>query len=84
MFSNISSNTSSGGCCPNKEWGMVSEGMQKGIEGHWFNAVPSHLKVESDGGNQPVLMSMGGVLLFPIETRMQIWECVDASVLLAL
>ncbi len=60
---------------------MVSEGMQKGMEGHWFNAVASHCEVESDGGNQLVLMTMGGVLLIPRETTLQIWGRVDASFL---
>ncbi len=51
------------------------------MEGNWFNVVASHGEAESDGGNQLGLMTMGGVLLLPRETRMQIWGRVDASVL---
>ncbi len=56
-------------------------GILRGMQRHWLSVVAYHLEVKSDGGNQPVLMTMEGELQFPSETRMQIWEYVDASVL---
>ncbi len=60
---------------------MVGVGILRGMQRHWLSVVAYHLEVKSDGGNQPVLMTMEGELQFPSETRMQIWGYVDASVL---
>ncbi len=59
----------------------VGVGILRTIKGNWSNVFASHCEVESDGGNQLVLMTMGGVLLIPRETTLQIWGYVDASVL---
>ncbi len=56
-------------------------GILRTIEGNWFNVVASHCEVESDGGSQLVLTTVGSVLLFPSETRMEIGGRVDASFL---
>ncbi len=60
---------------------MVGVGILRGMQRHWLSVVAYHLGVKSDGGNQPVLMTMEGELQFPSETRMQIWGYVNASVL---
>ncbi len=56
-------------------------GILRGMQRHWLNVVAYYLEVESDGGNQLVLMTMEGELQFPSETRMQISGSVDANVL---